>query len=335
MKINAFELCTPKFFGDSYDKDRYDHEQVEYLLKKIANLDENMRALRHKNKMLNLVSIKDADDQDFLEGVFLSTRYGEKQDLIDVNTQAVVGEKEKNHGVKNEVVFLIDKRNGLILTQHDSQGVVGRDMLHRFLKYHSLHADLYREEFNKKNKENNAKIVKSSFIRVASLPSKEFFEELSNFARINEAYVFSDINNGKNNEAIDYFTKQANEFGADNFQELKITLKNNIRKDGIKHVRAFFERLIEADKYDGYGVNGVLVNGQNKSISLEKVPHNYPVLITYNENGIPDRSEILNEMIRIGKFDNPVIDKNVGAIEIIGVGDIDENEQEIGEGCAS
>ena len=38
IKINAFELCTPKYFGKFYSKDRYDHEQIEYLFKEILKI---------------------------------------------------------------------------------------------------------------------------------------------------------------------------------------------------------------------------------------------------------------------------------------------------------
>jgi len=87
VKIQAFELCTPKFLGDSYDKNRYDHEQVEYLFKKIMDVPLGERAYHRNNKVINLVRFEDADDQEFMEGTFSSARYGQKEEIIDVHRQ--------------------------------------------------------------------------------------------------------------------------------------------------------------------------------------------------------------------------------------------------------
>ena len=65
---------------------------------------------------------------------------------------------------------------------------------------------------------------------------------------------------------------------------------------------------------------------------MANIPHSYYIEVYFNENGIPDGSEIINNMVRIAKIDNPIIDKNNGAEPIIKVGDlIDIKEKKDGE----
>ncbi|WP_026582116.1 hypothetical protein [Bacillus sp. J33] len=319
IKINAFEFCTPKFFGDYYSKDRYDHEQIEYLLNKITTIPIQNRAFHRKGKMINLINFQTSDDTDFIEGTFTSAKYGQKQEIIDVYTQSKTGDKEKEHGVKNEIKFVLDKRNGLILVQHDREGVVGRDMIHRFLNHHSDLAESYREAFNTINPK--AKIMKRSFVKVIALPSQEFFNALDDFVRIKEAFVMVDVEGNINNEGIEYLTNEAHEQNMEDFQEMKITYRNKVSKGGIKQVKQFLKHLSDLDKYDNYGVSGHLPSGKSKTISMAKIPHAYYEEVYVNENGIPDGSQIIRHMVRISKFDNPIINKNQGVEPIIQVGE--------------
>jgi hypothetical protein len=319
IKINAFELCTPKFFGDYYSKDRYDHEQVEYLLLRIMEIPIEQRAFHRKGKMINLVNFQTSDDADFIEGTFTSAKYGQKQEIIDVYTQTKTGDKEKQHGVKNEIKFVLDKRNGLILIQHDREGVVGRDMLHRYFNFHIDLSEPYREIFNNVNPK--AKIIRRSYLKVAALPSQEFFDAIDDFAKIKEAFVMIEVDDEINNEGIEFLANEAMEHNVDDFQEMKITYKNTVKKGGIKQIKAFFKHLSDLDKYDNYGVSGQLASGKSKTISMAKIPHSYYEKVYFNENGIPDGSQIVNHMVRLSKTDNPVLKKNEGVEPIVKVGD--------------
>lgn len=310
VKVLAFDICTPKFMGDSYDKDRYDNEQIEYLLKQIMSLHLRDRVFCYDNKMINLLSWGYSEDAEFIEGTFISARYGQVQEIIDVLTQSRTAQKEKNHGLKNEIPFVIDTRNGLILVLQDNQKVVSRDMIHRFFKHHTDLVEGYRGVFNKENSPIN--IFKNAFVNVATLPSKEFFDEIENFSQINEAYVIADIQAGRNNEAIQYLRNEAEDSGVDNIQQMKIILKNNITKEGIRNIKDFFEKLYNEDRYDGYGINGKTISGREKTLSMAKVPQAFEFKVDFNENGLPSYAQLINGMVNISKNDNPIINKNEG-----------------------
>ncbi len=316
-------------FGRSYDRSRYDNEQVEYLFNKIMEIPEHDRVFHYKNKMINLTSFQDSADQDFFEGTFISARFGQKQEIIDVYTQTKAGDKERDHGVKNEVHFLLDKRNGLLLTHYDNQAVVGRNMLHRFFTNHAKIAEGYRQTFNRKNEE--ATILKSAYLKVVSLPSKEFLEEIDRFVRVKEAFMIADKESSLNNEGIEALTGAFEDGGVDDYQQIKIVLRNTLKRGSIKHIKAFFEQLAESNKYDNYGVSGTTSAGSYKTISMASVPQSFDAEITFNENGLPSESELINEMVRIAKTDNPILEKNAGMKQIKEVGDLSDISEEAGE----
>ncbi|MGR9544822.1 hypothetical protein [Priestia megaterium] len=326
VKIQAYELFTPKFLGDSFAMERYDHEQIEYLLQCICNIPLRERAFHigksGEYKVINLVDIRHSEDQDFMEGTFSCARYGQLEEIINVHEQIKTGEKPRDHGLKNEVPFILDKRNGLMLLHKDKNNVVSREMIYKYFRYHINEIDLYCEKFNSVNP--IAKIFKRSFVKVGAVPSQDFFEEIKKFALIKEAFVIKNIEDAEqiNNEGIAFLTREATENNVEDFQEMKVSYKNTVKKRGIKHITAFFEKLYEADKYDKYGVSGQLESGKPKTITMAKFPQTYDIKVSINENGIISLSDLINEMIAIAKYQNPVIDKNEGVQPIEKVGDL-------------
>lgn len=325
IKIQAFELFTPKYLGNSYDVERYDHEQIDYLFEQIKNIPLEQRAFHRKNKVINF-TLTHSDDQDFVEGTFSSARYGQVEDIIDVHKQTTQGQKPKDHGLKNEVPFILDKRNGLLLVQKDRNNVVGRDMIHRFFTYHLDLVIPYCEKFNQIN--DSAQILKRSFVKVGSVPSDEFFNEIENFATIKEAFVVKNVETDKiNSEGIEFLANEAKDNDVEDFQQMKISYQNTVRKGHIKHIKAFFKKLHEEDKYDNFGVTGKLESGKDRTLTMAKIPKSYDVKVNVNNNGVPSLSEIIDRMVRVCKYDNPVFNKNEGATSVKKVGDLVDMEE--------
>ena len=93
---------------------------------------------------------------------------------------------------------------------------------------------------------------------MAALPSQEFFEALDGFERIKEAFVIVDTDGEINNEGIEFLAKEAKENNVEDFQEMKITYRNTVKKGGIRQIKSFLKHLSDLDKYDNYGVSGQL-----------------------------------------------------------------------------
>ncbi|GED61528.1 hypothetical protein ABER61_28805 [Brevibacillus formosus] len=327
VKIYGFEIITPKFFGNGYDMERYDHDQMEYFFSEIMNLKERKRVFHYKGKMINLVSCKQSSDADFMEGVFTSAKFGQEQDIINVYDQTTTGQKGKNEGVKNEVHFVLQKKTGLLLVQYDDQRVVSRDLIKRFFDNHLPLMDRYKSEFKKVNKPYE---IPKSFLQIKTLPSKQFFDELRQMATIKEAYVLADLSKGTNNQAVEFLRNEAQENEVDGFQQIKISLLNKVKRTGIRHIEDYFKKMLELEAYDGYGVSGIAHSGKTKNLTMARVPHNYDINVSVNTVGLISVSELISQMVYIAKYDNPLAGKNDGVkpLNKVNVGEEIDEETE-------
>lgn len=333
IRIHAYDLCTPKYLiNEAYVLGRYDHEQVAVLLYRMQQLDETTRALLHKNKMINLVSYQESDDSDFIEGKFITARYGKKQDIMDVLNQRITGQKGRNEGVVNEVYFVLDRNTGLLLVEHDDEHVISRDMLHRYFKSQMSLVEDYIISFNKFNKKVMT-LPKNAYTAVTTVPSKSFFEELDELTTIKEVYVYADIKENTNNDAISFLTKEASQNDLDDYQCVKISLINKIKRSSIKHVKAYIKNLMELEAYDGYGVIGSS-EGRRRQLDIvsNHVSLSDVIEVEININGLISPEDIFNKMIRFAKFDNPLAYKSKAKIKANKVygDDNDRYELEVG-----
>ncbi|MEC1663376.1 hypothetical protein [Bacillus halotolerans] len=312
VTVLGYEICTPKFTGDKWDQDRFDNELIETYLELILEVDIKERAFRNKNKMINLQSINQSEDADFLEGIFFTAKYGKEQTIIDVPNQTEAGKKEKEHGVKNEVYFLIHKKTGLLLIEKDSEGVARASMIRKFFRYHRELIYNYIETFNKEY--SPIKIWKNSFYKINSLPSKTFFEEIEEFSTIKDAYYYKDVSEGTgaNNEAADlmYHYNNATQNGISGVTRVKVSFENKVKKGSVKHVAAYFKKLFESQNYDGIGVSGQLNSGRQRTIELENIQRAFDISVEHNESGTPSLGDLSKEMVKICKRDNPLKYKN-------------------------
>ncbi|MEH7716186.1 hypothetical protein [Bacillus velezensis] len=336
LTVLGYELCTPKFTGESWDEDRFDNELFETYLNLILEVPLKERALKVKkeNKMINLLSLNQSEDADFLEGVFSTAKYGKEQTIIDVPNQEEAGIKEKDHGVLNEVYFLVHKKTGLFLIEKDSEGVARASMIRRFLKFHKELIYDYIAKFNAQF--TPIKIMKYSFIRINSLPSKTFFEELEEFATIKDAYYYKDFEaetGKKNNEAADlfYHYKVAKEEGVEDITRVKVSFENKVKKGSVKHIKSFFQKLYESQNYDGIGVSGQLRSGRQRTIELENIQKGYDISVEHHENGSPSLQDLFNEMVKKCKRDNPIdYKKDIEQYKGVLINDNDTEEDQAG-----
>ncbi|MFC5587533.1 hypothetical protein ACFPRA_01250 [Sporosarcina soli] len=309
LTIYGYELITPKFENKSYDANRFDFELLANFFSSIINeIPLKERAFRDKNRMINLVSFNQSNDANLWEGVFTSARYGKEQVMIDVPQQIEKGIKPKDQGAKNEVHFLVDRRTGLLLLEKDSERVAGREIIKKFIRYHRSLIEPYLVAFNKQF--DPVKIHRNSFLKIASLPNRTFFEEIKEFASIKEAYYYLDISErpSTSNEVSNllYLENKAVEGGLKGVTRVKISFENEVKRGSVSGVEAYFKKLFEQQYFDGFGVSGKLDSGRQRNIELENIQRAFDISVEYNENGLPSLKDLLNEMSRIALLDNPL-----------------------------
>lgn len=309
LAVYGYELTTPKFRNKKYDMDRFDFELLYYYFNRIINeIPLHERAFRHKNKMINLISFESSEYDNYYKGIFTTARFGKKQEILDVINQTSAGIKKRDHGVKNEVLFFVDKETGLFLLEKDSEQVASAAIIRKFIAYHSGLIKEYRHAFN--DIHSPTKIHKSNFLKISSLPKRSFFDEIKEFSRIKDAYYYLDIKeiDSKNNEASNlmYLYDAAKENGMIGVTRVKVSLENTVRKGSVQGIESYFKKLFESQHFDGLGVRGTLESGRHKNIKLENIQRVFDINVRYNDNGIPLRSDIAKEMANIMLKDNPL-----------------------------
>lgn len=309
LTIYGYEFITTKFNKDSYDANRFDFELLEYFFGRMINeIPLKERAFRDKSRMINLISFKQSSDANLWEGVFSTARYGKEQVMIDVPQQVDKGIKPKDQGAKNEVNFLVDRRTGLLLLEKDSERVAGRDMIMKLIRYHKTLIDPFLTSFNKQF--HPVVMHRKNFLKLNSLPSKTFFEEIKDFASIKEAYYYLDISEQPptSNEVSNllYLENKAVTGGMKGVTRVKISFENGIRKGSVSGVEAYFKKLFEQQYFDGFGVKGKLDSGRPKTIELENIQRTFDISVEYNINGLPSLKDLFEGMSKIALRDNPL-----------------------------
>jgi hypothetical protein len=308
-RVFAYAIETPVYDikNNSFIIDRYDNQRFEPYLREIKNIqNENDRKLLiDQSKLILLDKLQDSMDSDFLEGTLIASRFGEQQDIFDVDTLVKTGELKRRDSVKGEVSFILCKKTGLLLVQSDSSLVVNRNSIDRYFMYFEKIIKRRISEFNLIDKNFSIPSL-TSFFTIRVVPSDDFFKKIRQLARVKGATVIVDMKKNPNNQAINYFRQQAEEKNVDNFGEIAITLINKKIGTGIRNVEDFFRNLIEMQRYDKYIVEGKTQAGRNKTVTMGIQDTSFEVKVPINENGIIDRSVLLNEMINIAKFQNPL-----------------------------
>lgn len=324
VTVYGYELVTPKFKNKSYDYGRFDFETLLSFIKAVEEIPLKDRAFknREKTKMINIISFIQSDDANIWEGVFTTARYGKEQEIIDIAEQTGVGVKPKNHGVKNEVNFIIDSRTGLLLVEKDSERVASGDMIRKFIRYHKDKIEPYQKAFN--SKFDPIKIHKFNFLKIGSLPDKHFFEEIREFFTIKDAYFYLDISErpATSNQVSNllYLYHKARENGVEDVTKVKVSFENDIPKGSVSGIESYFKKLFEADLFDGLGVSGKLPSGRTRTIELENIQRAFDISVDFNENGLPSLSDLIKEMSVIALRDNPLGTK-IDHDQYEGVGD--------------
>jgi hypothetical protein len=305
-RIFAYQICTPLLnrHTNSLDDKRYDHDRFEWLLNAISSQPANQRAMRFENKLIDMMYYHDSlEDANLIEGLFISTRYGELQDIIDVNTLTTTGNLQDHEGVKNEISFVLCKKTGLLLVQSDSARVVTRNTLDKYFSNKVQLINNIISEFNHNN--DPLHIVDNMFFTIQTIVSDDFFKKIRQLARIKEAKVFITLKESKNNAAVEYY-QDALESEVDMVDEISISLINKKTRTGIRNVEKFFRKLIELEKYDRYEVQGYTHSNDPKRITFDSQAMDFPVYVSQNDNGLLNRTELVEEMIKIAKYSNPL-----------------------------
>lgn len=262
----------------------WDSSILDELFSSVFSKDKAERAKRKNNEWVMLLDELD-DDQNTTTGMFKSTTYGYKNILLHgIDLTEPEDPRDENQGEQIRTHFLVRKMDGLLLLEVSTNGVT-RSKLEDYLNDHG------NEVIDRNN-------IYS--IRVSSLISTEFIEEISKFNRIKEAH-------------LEIKTKDASGLSApyqallDETNELKgnavrLIVKAVYDKDGLMNVVPWVNKVKQMSGVKSIKIKGT-VGGADKFIDVDKNAEKYTYSnIRINENRIINSYDLYDKMEETSKI---------------------------------
>lgn len=298
IKAYAYRISIPaidtvkNLATDEY----YNYELFEGFLSEI--ITQKMNKITEKGKYLHLVSIKQSNDADILEGVFHTTKYGQTSDIIDINNDSVVNTLQPIQGVKNVVNFVINRNTGFLLIQADSFRIVTRNYLIDFFEKRKLLAENHVNLFNVRCRP--LLLSKENFYIIQTIYDEDFYFQLAKLMNIKAVSINTKVTKSEVNSALSKFTlpNLNEELYMDEISDVTYTFKNTRRSKGVRQVKQFIKNSLDMEKIDTITAHG----SNQEKVEFNKIkPRKYDLTTTINENGVLDQAKIIDEMIRLAK----------------------------------
>ncbi|MEK9196856.1 hypothetical protein [Ureibacillus sp. FSL E2-3493] len=298
VNVYAYKISTPAIdtarnvATDGY----YNHQLFEGFLNEIISNSRNK--ILESGKYIHLIGIKQSSDADVLEGLFHTTRYGTKSDIIDVSNDKVVSQLEPMHGVKNIVNFVIHRKSGILLIQNDPFKLIQRNNLIDFLE---RNVELGKKHVTKFNIDFKPLLVSNSnFYTIQTIYDEDFYQQLAKIANIKAVSINTKVQKESVNTALSKFTHSgvSSDDYLDDVTDVTYTFKNSRRNNGVKHVKNFIKNALDLEKIDT-----IIAHGSNKEkVEFNKIkPRKYQITTTINDSKVLDQSKIIEGMIKIVK----------------------------------
>lgn len=241
-------------------------------------------------------------------------RFGEVKDIKD-NIQNTKNKQLNSHeSVPETVKLVITRKHGLIYVTRDNNTIINKSTLNTFFNKYRFVIYEYIEQWNKVNKEIGLKIYKQPAIKIDSLPSTDFFDELDKLINVDEfAYTYnpSGANDTPNFEDVEIFSET--ELQRKDFKERK-KFKNIAKKPIVNEVKKIYENLSYKSNYDEWYVKGE--NQNHKTIVVKPELATRTEHIKLNNINQINIKELLEKISDILKVNNPFLGKTPKLIDV-------------------
>ncbi|WYU50346.1 hypothetical protein MHH67_13265 [Bacillus sp. FSL K6-0047] len=309
VQVYAYKISTPltNIDTNAMDPEFYSYEFFEGFLDILVS--SKNRTFMDGSRYIELVSFKQSDDADIIEGKIHTTRYGTLNNILNVETREVTGQLNPTEGVVNEINFVICRQTGLFLVQSDPFRVANRNQLDNYFTRKQVLAEDLANEYNKQN--HPYLLYNNNFFFIETVFNKDFYEQLAKIAKVKEVSITSKVQKPEDNAALEAFKKESDQELDENLviggvTEAVYTVKNSIRNGGLKHVERFVKNIVDFEKVSKLEAKGYNEFSKPETASFEVKPVRYPVVTTKNSNGVLDQSEIIKGMVDIAKYKNPL-----------------------------
>lgn len=252
-------------------------------------------------KYIDLISIKQSLDAEIIEGYFHTSRYGTKNDIIDIKSKQVVANLHPTQGVRNIVHFVIHRTSGVFIIQSDPFKVATRNTIATYLDKKQILANSLVKAYNNKNHPYH--IYKDYIYTLETLVEDGFYEQLKKLSTVKELKVTSAVLKPDSNAAISSLLKDDHD-ESDYLAEVtdvSFSWESNKKGKGIEHIERFVKNVLDTEK-----INKVEAHGYNHANKRDKAtfsvkPIKHFIDTTKNDNGELDESIIIASLVDLAK----------------------------------
>ncbi|HDI7680167.1 TPA: hypothetical protein PO164_002532, partial [Staphylococcus aureus] len=172
----------------------------------------------------------------------------------------------------------------------------------------------YIKKWNQINKKSGLRIYKQPAIKVDSLPSTDFFDELDKLINVDEfAYTYdpSGANDTPDFEDVEIFSNT--QLQRKDFKETK-KFKNKVKKPIVNEVKKIYENLSDKGNYDEWYVKGENQNHKTTVVKPELATRSEHIqLNNINQINIKELIEKISDILEVN---NPFLGKVFELVDI-------------------
>ncbi|WP_404407652.1 hypothetical protein [Jeotgalibacillus malaysiensis] len=294
----VYKISTPVTNIDENNmvKDFYSYKFFEKFLHTIIKRTDS--EFTDGKKFIDLISIKQSSDADILEGVFHTSRYGTKNDIIDIKSKAVVANLHPTQGVRNSIHFVINRKTGVFIIQSDPFKVATRNTIVKYFDRKQILANTLVDKYNKNNHPNH--IYKEFIFAIETMVDEGFYQQLRKLATTKELKVTSSVEKPDSNAAISTLTKDDydDKDMLGEVTDVSYSWESNGRGSSLKHIERFVKNVIDLEKVSNIKASGYNHAGKSDSASFSVKPVKHFITTTKNSNGELDESKIIEDLIK-------------------------------------
>lgn len=239
-------------------------------------------------------------DNDYAVVTLETDKYGSEKAIKDNTKNIKDGKLNENESVSEIVYLIITRKHGLLYTTRDYNTIINKSTLNTFFNQFRFVLYDYISKWNEQNEKTGLKVYKQPAIKIESLPSMDFFEEIDKLTNVIEfSYSFDPTGANDAPDFDDMDILKESGFSKREFKETR-KFKDLYNKARIANVKKLYENLYNKTNYDELYVKGRDSNGKEKIIKPEFATRSEHILLKNISNlSIQEVTKKIDDLLKV------------------------------------
>lgn len=315
LKFIVYQVLTPKTHikeNKTYDKP-FDNVFLYGLMQELLKTKNNI--YKENNIFIELENV--TDEENIILGHFITAKYGEKIDILDVDSNKISNTLNINEGIREKIYFAINKENGKLYLQDDSRNKILNKSTNLRLFFNDLiNTPKIRKYIDECNEQDpNFMRLFNSCVKIKDVTTNDFYYLVNHLDTRKSLSLIFNSDNPIYQEFYERFIKSDNPL--ENFENISIQFYTETSGESIKNIKDFIDNTVELDSIDRLKVEGYYSKA-NKKYFLKKqtakerkmqvplqtenqtrVPIYHNLTIKTDDSGNIDTSELENKLEKL------------------------------------